>query len=149
MGNDAHCSECGAGNVPVAHFCSQCGEPLDASPRTVGRVSHPAAARVPEGYGRCNRAADLYFRAGSAWGGARLSATENLGISIFNAGHGLQDVVLVVPGVAKAGNCVFEVRQELAAVARRAEVTFEVPSYELSDTPFDLRVELASAEYDR
>lgn len=149
MGTDGVCGECGADNVPVAHFCSQCGYPLDASPRTVGRVSHPSPAVVPEGYRKCGLAADLYYRVGSVWGGSRLLGTENLGISIFNAGYGLADVELRVEGLSRHGDPVFDFRQKLSTLPRRAEVSFEVPSYEITEPPAEVRVDLASAAYGR
>lgn len=149
MGNDGICGECGAGNLPVAHFCCQCGHPLDASPRTVGRAPHPAPANVAAGYRKCDRAADLYFKIGSAWGGTRLLGTENLGITIFNAGYGLEQVEFWVTGVNAEGQGVFGCRQNLASMPRRAEVSFEVPSYEISEPPSDVRVELISAVYSR
>ncbi|MCB9852615.1 MAG: zinc ribbon domain-containing protein [Phycisphaerales bacterium] len=149
MGNDGICGECGANNVPVAHFCSQCGQPLDASPRTVGRTPHPVPANVPEGYRKCDRAADLHFKVGSAWGGTRLLGTENLGITVFNAGYGLEQVEIRVTGQNSEGRDVFEFRQVLASVPRRAELSFEVPSYEISEPPSDVRVELISAVYSR
>ena len=147
MGNDGVCGECGAGNLPVAHFCSQCGQPLDASPQTVGRVAHPSPAAVPPGFEKCERAADLYFRVGSAWGGSLLLGTENLGVSIFNGGYSLKHVELRVEGLDSSQRRVFEFRQKLTDLRRRAELSFEVPSYEISESPASVRVHLVSAEY--
>lgn len=147
MGNDGVCGECGASNVPVAHFCSQCGHPLDASPQTVGRVAHPSPTAVPEGYRKCGLAADLYYRIGSAWGGSRLLGTENLGISIFNGGYSLKEVELKVQGLDSSGDALFEFRQKLTELPRRAEMSFEVPSYEINEPPADIQVDLVSAAY--
>lgn len=147
MGNDGICGECGAGNLPVAHFCSQCGQPLDASPQTVGRIRHPSPAAIPAGFEKCQLAADLYFRVGSAWGGTRLLGTENLGISIFNAGYSLKHVELRVEGLDRQGRRVFDFLQKLSESPRRAEMSFEVPSYEISEAPDRVVVHLVSAEY--
>lgn len=149
MEQEGVCGECGAGNLPVAHFCSQCGRPLDASPQTVGRVAHPAPSAVPDGYRKCDMAADLYFSVGSAWGGTRLLGTENLGVSIFNAGYSLKNVELRVEGRDGLGHCVCEFCHKLADAPRRAELSFEVPSYEISDAPAVVTVTLVSAEYSR
>jgi len=134
--------------VAVAHFCAQCGCPLDDSPQTVGRVGHPTPAAVPTGFRRCDLAADLYYRMGSAWGGTRLLGTENVGVAVFNAGYPLRQVEFIVEGLDAAGASIFRLRQKLGRLPRRAETVFEVPSYELTDATADLRVELASAEYD-
>ncbi len=142
------CPECSAANPPIAQFCARCGRALVGARSTVGRVAHPAPATPPSGYRPCDEAADLYYRVGSAWGGARLLGTENVGITIFNAGYGLCHVELLVRGLDAAGNTMFQVRQKLAELPRRAETEFEVPSYEMSDAPHDLRVVFVTAEYD-
>ncbi|MCA9255528.1 MAG: zinc ribbon domain-containing protein, partial [Phycisphaerales bacterium] len=121
MGRDGVCGECGAENLPVAHFCCQCGAPLDSAPRSVGRARHPAPSAVPEGYHACDRAADLYYRIGSAWGGRRLLGTENLGISIFNAGYALEQLEVRVIGVNAVGRTVFDFPQKLASAPKGAE----------------------------
>lgn len=146
--SDSACSECGAGNLAVAHFCGKCGRPLDNSPQTVGRVAHPTPAAVPSGFQRCDQTADLHYRLGSAWGGARLLATENVGVTVFNAGYALRRIELVVEGLDARGKSLFRLRQTLDRLPRRSEMAFEVPSYELADGTANLRVELVSAEYD-
>ena len=84
----------------------------------------------------------------SAWGGARLLGTENVGVTLFNAGYPLRAVELIVEGVDDAGKSLFRLRHLLDRLPRRTEMEFEVPSYEMADDTANLRVELASAEYD-
>lgn len=145
---DGRCSRCGGVNVELAHFCAQCGGPLDASPGTVGRAPHPNPIAVPGGYRCCRRAVDLHFRAESVWGGARLLGTETLGLLLFNAGYALRNGVLQIDGADESGKVLFSVEHPIERLPRGIETKIEIPSYEISEPAADLVVTLVSAEYD-
>lgn len=141
------CSSCGRGNVAVAEFCRFCGQPLGDSPATVGRVSHPNPISTPDGYRRVNSSADLYFQVGSAWGGRRLLATENLGLTFFNAGFSLKEVEISVDGYDKSGGRLFELPRAVESLDRGERLSIEVPSYDIPEPPHEVDVRLVEAKY--
>ncbi len=142
------CPQCGATGTGVARFCGQCGRPLESDPAMIGRVRHPHPAAPPEGFRRCERAEDLYFRTESAWGGERLLGTEGLSLVLWNAGFGLIEVTFEIEGLSKAGDSVFLVQHAVAALPRRHETAVEIPSYEITRPAESLRVTLESAAYE-
>lgn len=145
---DGRCSQCGVVNVEPAHFCAQCGGPLDASPGTVGRAPHPNPIAVPGDYRCCRQAVDLYFCDESAWGGPRLLGTETLGLLLFNTGYALKHGVLKIDGVDESGKALYSVNHPIEHLPRGIETKIEIPSYEISEPATDLVVTLVSAEYD-
>ncbi len=96
---------------------------------------------------RVQRAADLYYRHRSAWGGSRLIGTETLGIEIFNAGYGLRSVVLSLEGVDETGRRLFQLEQKADSIPRGEITTIEIPSYEIPEPSSGVIVALVSAEY--
>lgn len=147
MRNRGVCRDCGHANTEMAHFCGQCGEPLDASPPTAGQARHPNPVYVPKGFERVQRAADLYYRHSSAWGGSRLIGTETLGIEVFNAGYAMKNAVLSIEGVNDAGRRLFSARHAAVDLPRGETTKIEVPSYEIPEPSSDVIVALVSAEY--
>ena len=145
---DPRCPHCGAENLSVARFCARCGHAIAAGPNTVGRAAHPSPEAVADGYRKCDRSADLYFRTESAWGGSRLLATENLGLVLLNAGYPLKEAVLRIEGLNGSGQALYEVEHTVEQLPRGKETTVEIPSYEMTEPANDIRVSLVSAEYE-
>lgn len=144
---DRTCRDCGARNLAMAQFCARCGSAIAVGPATVGRAPHPNPAPVPEGYRRCGQATDLYYRVGSAWGGSRLLGTENVGISLFNAGYPLENARLRVDGLDDSGKRLFSVEPSVEFLPQGEAVEVEIPSYEITEPAEELNVTLVSAEY--
>lgn len=142
-----NCPRCGSASPSVGHFCPQCGLALDATSASVGRAPHPNPVAIPDGYRPCQRAFDLHFRTQSAWGGTRLLGTENVGLSLFNAGYPLQTVVLNVEGLDESGQVLFSVEEAIESLPRGREVEIEIPSYEITEPAREISVTLVSAEY--
>ena len=147
MPNAGTCPKCSKGNVALAEFCAGCGFPLGNSKATVGRVPHPNPLPVPDGFRKVAAAADLFFGVQSAWGGKRLLATENLGITLLNVGYGLQELAIKIEGFDRAGRRIFEIERRMPLLQRGHRVEIEVPSYEIPDPPEAVDVRLVRAEY--
>lgn len=144
------CPRCDRRNPDEALYCASCGLPQrawDGGPPVAGRVRHPEPRAAPDGFQRVGDALDLYYRVGSAWGGRRLLDTENIGIAVFNAGFALENAVLAVRGENAAGRAVFDVELTAAALPRGAETLVEVPSYEISEPPVQVRAALVAADF--
>jgi hypothetical protein len=112
-----------------------------------GRIRHPRAAAVPEGYTRCRDAADLYYRSESSLGGDVLIATEGINVLVFNAGYPLREVVLEVRGEGEEGRELFTVERVVKVLPRAEDVSVEIPSYELPAPLRALKIALVSAEF--
>lgn len=95
----------------------------------------------------CGRAADLYYRLESAWGG-KVLGSETLAIVLFNGGHALSSAVLEIKGIGGADGRAFTAPQGVGLVPRGESIRVEVPSYDLPDDPRDLSVSLSSADMD-
>lgn len=93
------------------------------------------------------RAADLYFRTESAFGGRTLIGTETLGIVLFNGGFDLRNTVVRIAGQSACGTEVLDVEKCVEALPRGLETRIEVPSYEIHEPIANVRVTLVSAEY--
>jgi len=145
---ESTCPQCGATGPAVARFCGQCGRPLETEPGMTGRVRHSHPVGPPEGFRRCERAEDLYYRTESAWGGDRLLGTEGLSLVLWNAGYAMTEVSLEVEGLSTSGDSVFQVKHAVAALPRGQETTVEIPSYEITRPVESLRVTLESAAYE-
>ena len=147
---DERCPRCRQTNLNVARFCGQCGlslEPGVEGKREAGRVRHPDPLVIPDGCERIINAADVYYRTESAWGGRRLSGTENIGVILYNVGYPLREVVLMVRGYDGEGSELFAVEQVVDELPRGDRVTVEIASYEIPSPPERLSVALVSAEF--
>lgn len=122
------CPSCLARVSDAAAFCPRCGHALRAAS---GVAAHPQPLTPPVGARRVLAAADLHLVDESAWGGPRLLGTEGLRLHLFNAGHALRDLRLIVRGHDDAGRIVFAVPREVDALPRGATAALEVPSYEI------------------
>lgn len=144
-----HCPRCDAGTSPEGKFCAQCGLSLigiEGEP-VAGQTRHPNPLAVPDEYQLIDDAVDLYFRFESAWGGKRLSGTENIGVVLLNTGYPLREVTLRVRGHDEAGQELFSVEQTADELPRGEPAQIEIASYEI---PADLRrldVTLVSAAF--
>jgi hypothetical protein len=144
------CPRCFAANPDVARYCRQCGLLLVAGTSGflgAGQVAHPAPLEAPVGYERFENARDLFYHWEAAWGGQVLLGTETLGVTLFNAGYPLAEVVLRLEGENDAGGKVFEVRRELASWPRGEPIKLEIASWELPDRARRLRLTLVSAQF--
>ncbi len=144
------CPRCGDPNRPVARFCSQCGLALDTAMGeglAPGRVRHPRPAAPPPGFLPCDDAAQLYYRWAPSGGGAPLSGTESIDVTIFNAGYPLAEVMLHLCGDGPDGTRAFAVERRLAALPQGEPAPLEVPSYEIAAPLRVLRVALRSAKF--
>jgi hypothetical protein len=146
------CPRCEVANPAVARFCRACGLSLALGldgTRDAGRVGHPRPSVLPPGYQGCEGAADLFFQAESAWGGAALLATEGVKIVVFNRGYSLRDVQLQVVGQGEGDKRLFEIVHGLDDLPHGRNFAIEVPSYELPAPLRLLKVTLLSARYGR
>ena len=144
-----HCPRCDATNTTEAKFCAHCGLSLTGlhGKPVAGQTRHPDPLAVPDEYELILGAVDLYFRTESAWGGKRLSGTENIGVVVLNTGYPLCDVALKVRGEDEAGKELFAVERTADDLPRGEPVTIEVPSYEITAEPSRLVVSLVSAAF--
>jgi hypothetical protein len=112
-----------------------------------GEVPHPEPLEAPDGFEPCDGAVNLHHRWESAWGGAMLSGTESVAVIVFNGGHSLVEVELLLRGEDNQGREVFAVESPVGSVPRAQEVTVEVPSYEVPRPVHRVRVSLSRAEF--
>jgi len=122
------------------------GAGIDGS-NDAGRIRHPQPLAVPQGFTAVGRAADLYFRSESAWGGERLLSTESIGVVLFNAGYPLQEVVLEGRGADQNDKKLFTIEQTVLELPRGEQIKIEVASYELPAPVRALFVALVSAAF--
>lgn len=144
-----NCPRCRKLGRPDARFCFACG--LSLAPGidgtfNAGRVRCPHPLAGPEQMARVEGAADLYFRWESALDGPLLIGTEGARITIFNAGYGLCDGLLIVTGAGDGGT-LFAIERSVPRLPQGASATVEVPSYELSAPLRTLAVRLLRAEF--
>lgn len=140
------CPRCGATNLAVARYCSQCGLTLGAG-ATPGHIPHPDPAPTPPEFTPCEDASHLYFRSESALGGPVLIETEGVRVTVFNAGFALREAQFELLGEGRDGAGLFAESCNAPELACGASIVFEVPSYLVSEPLRRLRVRLIRAEF--
>lgn len=147
---DHPCPRCRTVNPDVARYCRHCGLPLLAAPGGflgAGRTRHPEPLVPPNGYEPFENAPDLHFHWQAAWGGEVLLGTETLEVTAFNAGYGLEEIVVRIRGENEAGKMLVTVEREIEQWPRGGQVELEIPSWELPDPAKKLVLTLVSAEF--
>ena len=87
-------------------------------------------------------APDLFYCWESAWGGAMLIGTESVAVVLFNRGASLESAVIRIEGFDAIDRTVFGTEKNTGPIPRGAEVTVEVPSYEVPAPVSKMRVSL-------